>query len=85
MKVQIIIEADFDESELDKLKYKGKRPLPPTKGEYLDTMHIFHDNGIGKISLYNPLEYNLKNHIGISANVLSNVKIVDTKIIPDNK
>ena len=55
MKIQIMIEADFNEEELKKLKDK-KTGLIPTKGEYSCGITVGHDNGIGMIHVYNSME-----------------------------
>ena len=63
MKIQIVIEADFNEEELAKLKDE-KTGLIPSKGEYADSIIVGHDNGIGMIHVYNPTEYGMKNFKG---------------------
>lgn len=80
MKIQIMIEADFNEEELKKLKDE-KTGLIPTKGEYSCGITVGHDNGIGMIHVYNPMEYGMKEFKGIDAKILSNVHIEDVKII----
>lgn len=79
MKIQIIIEADFNEEELKKLKDK-KTGLIPSKGEYSCGITVGHDNGIGMIHVYNQTEYEMKNFKGIEAEILSNVHVKDVKI-----
>ena len=80
MKIQIIIEADLNEEELQKIK-NNKTKLAPSKGEYLDNIKIGYDNGLGMIHVYNQTEYGMKNFEGIEANILSNVHIKETKIV----
>ena len=79
MKIQIIIEADFNEEELKKLKDE-KTELTPSKGEYSCGITVEHDNGIGMIHVYNPTEYGMKKFKGIDAKILSNVHIKDVKM-----
>ena len=55
MRIQIVIEADFNEEELAKLKDE-KTGLIPSKGEYADGIIVGHDNGIGMIHVYNQKE-----------------------------
>lgn len=78
MKIQIVIEADFNEEELSKIKDE-KTGLFPSKGEYADGITVGHDNGIGMIHVYNQKEYGMKK--GIGADILSNVHIKETKIV----
>lgn len=80
MKIQIVIEADFNEEELAKLKDE-KTGLIPSKGEYAGGITVGHDNGIGMIHVYNQKEYGMKNFNGIGADILSNVHIKETKIV----
>lgn len=79
MKIQIMIEADFNEEELKKLKDE-KTGLTPTKGEYSCGITVGHDNGIGMMHVYNQTEYAMKNFKGIEAEILSNVRVKDVKI-----
>lgn len=79
MKIQIIIEADFNEEELKKLKDE-KTGLIPSKGEYSCGITVGHDNGIGMIHVYNQTEYGMKNFKGIETEILSNVHVKDVKI-----
>lgn len=79
MKIQIIIEADFNEEELKKLKDE-KTGLIPSKGEYSCGITVGHDNGIGIIHVYNQTEYGMKNFKGIETEILSNVHVKDVKI-----
>lgn len=80
MKIQIVIEADFNEEELAKLKDE-KTGLIPSKGEYADGIIVGHDNGIGIIHVYNQKEYGVKNFKGIGADILSNVHVKGVKIM----
>lgn len=64
MKIQIMIEADFNEEELKKLKDE-KTGLTPTKGEYSCGITVGHDNGIGTMHVYNQTEYAMKNFKGV--------------------
>ncbi len=80
MKIQIVIEADFDEEELKKLK-DDETGLTPTKGEYADGITVGHDNGIGMIHVYNQKEYGMKNFKGIGADILSNVHVKNVKMM----
>ena len=80
MKIQIVIEADFKEEELDKLKDE-KTGFAPSKGEYADSITVGHDNGIGMIHVYNPTEYGMKNFKGIGAEILSNVQVKEVKMM----
>lgn len=79
MKIQIIIEADFNEEELKKLKDE-KTGLIPSKGEYSCGITVGHDNGIGMMHVYNKTEHGMKNFKGIEAEILSNVHVKDVKI-----
>ena len=58
-----------------------KTGLFPSKGEYADGITVGHDNGIGMIHVYNPIEYGMKEFKGIDAKILSNVHIEDVKMI----
>lgn len=80
MKIQIVIEADFNEEELVKLKDE-KTGLTPSKREYTNSIAVGHDNGIGMIHVYNPTEYGMKNFKGIGADILSNVHVKDVKMM----
>ena len=79
MKIQIIIEADFNEEELKKLKDE-KTGLIPSKGEYSCGITVGHDNGIGMMHVYNKTEQGMKKFKGIVAEILSNVHVKDVKI-----